>query len=107
MRGDRLKDLRQRRRLTQEQMASKLGVPRTTYAAYEQNHREPDDAMKIKIADFFDVTVDFLVGRKVNDDLTVAAHMDDNLTEEQKKNIHEFIEFQKARYRKEHQDKKD
>ncbi|WP_149315799.1 helix-turn-helix domain-containing protein [Lentilactobacillus buchneri] len=62
MRGDRLKDLRQGRRLTQEQMASKLDVPRTTYAAYEQNKREPDDAMKIKIADYFGVTVDYLVG---------------------------------------------
>jgi transcriptional regulator with XRE-family HTH domain len=59
--GDRLKKLRISKKLRQIDMAEKLGIARTTYAMYEQGMREPDyDTLK-KLADFFDVTVDYLL----------------------------------------------
>lgn len=63
MRIDRLKDLRTSKKLTQAEMADKLKIARTTYAAYEQGKREPDDDTKLKIANYFDVTVDYLLGK--------------------------------------------
>lgn len=61
--GDRLRQQRNRRKLTQEDVARRIGVARTTYAMYEQNSREPDNETLQKLADFFDVSIDYLLGR--------------------------------------------
>ncbi|NPC91182.1 helix-turn-helix transcriptional regulator [Bacillus sp. WMMC1349] len=53
--------LRKSKKITQEQMAEKIGVHRGTYANYERGHRQPDYDTLIKIADFFGVTIDYLL----------------------------------------------
>lgn len=58
---DRLIQLRKNKKLTQEQMAEKIGIHRGTYANYERGHRQPDYDTLLKIADFFDVTTDYLL----------------------------------------------
>ncbi|MCY1094111.1 helix-turn-helix transcriptional regulator [Bacillus safensis] len=58
---DRLIQLRKNKKLTQEQMAEKIGIHRGTYANYERGHRQPDYDTLLKIADFFEVTVDYLL----------------------------------------------
>lgn len=62
--SNRLKLLRTKRNITQAHFAKILGVARTTYAMYEQGQREPDFKTLIKIADYFDVTLDYLLGRE-------------------------------------------
>lgn len=66
MLGKRLKDLRTRTKLRQEDVATKIGIARTTYAMYEQNKREPDNETLQKLADYFDVSIDYLLGRNNN-----------------------------------------
>lgn len=105
--GDRLRYLRTQSQRTQADIAKYLGITRAAYSHFENGRNEPSGSTLVKLANYFDVTTDYLLGNKVDDNLTVAAHMDENLTYEQKKDIQEFIEFQKAQYRKEHQDKKD
>lgn len=61
--GDRLKELRQQKQLTQNEFASILGIGRTTLSHYELNNREPDFEILEKIANYFDVSIDYLVGR--------------------------------------------
>ena len=61
MLGDRLKKLREARKLTQDQVAQFLEISRGTYAHYEINKRKPDYDMLIRIADFFKVTTDYLL----------------------------------------------
>lgn len=61
----RLKELRKDRRLSQEEVAKKIGVGRTTYAMYEQGNRQPDNETLSKIADIFEVTTDYLIGREI------------------------------------------
>ncbi len=63
MLGDRLKEQRTKMKLRQEDVAIKLGIARTTYAMYEQGNREPDNDTLQKLADFFDVNIDYLLGR--------------------------------------------
>ncbi|AUJ59212.1 MULTISPECIES: helix-turn-helix domain-containing protein [Bacillus amyloliquefaciens group] len=58
---DRLIQLRKGKKLTQEQMAEKVGVHRGTYANYERGHRQPDYETLVKIADFFEVSIDYLL----------------------------------------------
>jgi transcriptional regulator with XRE-family HTH domain len=61
--GDRLTQLRKQAKMTQEQISKKLGIHRGTYANYEANKREPDYEILQKLADFFGVTTDYLLGR--------------------------------------------
>lgn len=59
----RLKSLRTQHRKTQQDMADMLGISRQGYAKYENNLGEPDNATLAKLADFFEVSTDYLLGR--------------------------------------------
>lgn len=63
MLGDRIANLRKRRGLSQYEMADRLGFSRGKLANYEQGSRQPDYETLQKIADFFEVTTDYLLGR--------------------------------------------
>lgn len=58
-----LKPLRKARQLTLVQIAEELKINPTTYSQWENEKREPDIKMMIKLADYFNVTLDFLLGR--------------------------------------------
>ena len=57
-----LKELREQRRLNQEGLAMRLSVSQSTISAYEVGDRTPDLETLIAIANFFDVSIDYLVG---------------------------------------------
>lgn len=59
----RLRTIRKRRKLTQRDLASKLNISQSTIALYETGARKPDPDTINKIADFFDVSTDYLLGR--------------------------------------------
>jgi HTH-type transcriptional regulator, competence development regulator len=61
---NKLIELRKAKKLRQEDIAKILGIARTTYAMYEQGNREPDFDTLNKIADYFEVSVDHLLGRE-------------------------------------------
>lgn len=59
----RLRLLRELRKLTQEELSNKLGVERTRYTKWENGVSEPSLMMLCKIADYFHVSTDYLLGR--------------------------------------------
>lgn len=59
---DRLSLLRTQKKMTQEDLANKIGIARTTYAMYEQGNRNPDYDTLQKLADVFGVTRAYLLG---------------------------------------------
>lgn len=61
--AERLKELRKERNLRQEQVAVALDVGMSTYCRYEQGKREPTASVLWRMADYYDVTVDYLLGR--------------------------------------------
>lgn len=61
--SERLKELRTERGITQKSVAQNLGISQTCYAGYEQGYREPDLKTLLKIADYFEVTTDYLLGK--------------------------------------------
>ena len=61
--GTRLTALRKQKKLLQADLANKIGIARATYGAYEQGTRQPDFDTLEKIADFFEVSTDYLLGR--------------------------------------------
>lgn len=61
--GNRIAFLREKRGLTQEELATSLGISRAALSHYEKNRREPDTETLSKVADLFHVSLDFLAGR--------------------------------------------
>ena len=62
----RLLKLRKNQKLTQEVLSNKLGFPQTTYSQYERGYRKPTTLKLLVIAQFYNVSMDYLVGRKNN-----------------------------------------
>lgn len=62
--GERLRMLRKQSRMTQQQVADRLRLHRTTYTKYETGVVAPDREAMLQLAELFGVTVDFLVGRE-------------------------------------------
>ncbi|MGH0830877.1 helix-turn-helix domain-containing protein [Bacillus pretiosus] len=64
MLGKKIAELRKNQKLSQYDLAERLGFSRGKLANYEQGQREPDyDTLK-KIADYFEVSTDYLLGRE-------------------------------------------
>lgn len=59
----RLKEIRTEKEKTQQEIANYLGITRPAYTAYESGNRQPDYETLQRLADFFNVTTDFLLGR--------------------------------------------
>lgn len=62
--GNTLKKLRLQKKMSQEDFAKMLGINRGTYAQYEIDRRTPDYETLKKIADFYHVSTDYLLGRE-------------------------------------------
>lgn len=60
---DMLKYYRQREKLSQSKLASKLGISASTISMYEVGKREPDFETEEKIADFFNIDLNTLRGK--------------------------------------------
>lgn len=60
---DRLIKLRKELNLTQEELAQKIGYTRTAISAWEIGRNEPSNADTIKLAEYFSVSTDYLLGK--------------------------------------------
>ena len=86
----RIKELRESKEISMREAARLLGMPYTTYVNYEKGLREPTSEVLIQIADFFGVSIDFLVGRKATGSNNNPTHYEgDNAIPQpaEKKNI--------------------
>lgn len=61
-----LKMLREDRHLLQKEVAETLGVDRTTYVKYENGNSEPSYEILVRIADYYNVSIDYLLNRKTS-----------------------------------------
>ena len=67
----RLKQLRTERGLSQLRLAMELSVSQHTISRYETGEREAGYAMLIRLADYFGVSVDYLLERTDNPDMNI------------------------------------
>jgi transcriptional regulator with XRE-family HTH domain len=96
--GPNLTRLRKKAKLTQEELANKIGVHRGTYANYEAGKREPDLKTLRKIADLHEVSVDYLIGHnhnptpvyEANEETKLSFHGRE-LTAEQMRQLRKYI----------------
>ncbi|EGS5727751.1 helix-turn-helix transcriptional regulator [Clostridium perfringens] len=114
MLNNRLKSLRNEKGVLQKDVAEYLKISTSAYGFYEQGKRIPDVETLNKLSDYYNVSIDYLLGKSnikesaediINDDiLTLALHnkngIDNELPEEAKKEIDDFIEYVKHKYKK-------
>lgn len=78
--GKRLRSLRKEKKLTQQDLASFINVTHVSISGYESGRRSPDTDTLQKLADFFNVTTDYLLGRsdiKNPEEITYAGIKND------------------------------
>jgi len=61
--SERITLLRKERKLKQRELAEEFGIKLRTYQGYEYGESYPEVAKLVAIADFFDVSLDYLAGR--------------------------------------------
>ena len=99
--GERLREIRKSKNLTQAQLAEMIGVGKTTITGYEQNNREPNVLNMIKIAKVLDVSCGELMGDIVPSSRTVARTSDEitllhkyrELNNEKKQYVHQTLDM--------------
>lgn len=77
-----LKLLREQKGLLQKEVAEAIGVNRTTYVKYERGDSEPSFQILNRLADYFTVSVDYLLGR--DDQQKKPTVEDDGLSDRQR-----------------------
>lgn len=61
--GQRIRDLRKQKRMSQTELAKSAGVSQTIVTAWETGKAEPSSSAVAKLSDIFNVTTDYLLGR--------------------------------------------
>ncbi len=98
--GTRLRELRNQRGLLQKEIAAHLGISQQGVARWEKGQTEPDLETVKKLAEYFNCTTDYLLGKSIvrNPIDTIAARHDgDEFTEEELEDIEKFKEFVKMK----------
>lgn len=63
MKGNRIKNLREERDMKQEDLAKVLSISPSAVGMYERDEREPNDEITLKLAEYFGVSTDYLLGK--------------------------------------------
>lgn len=102
--GERIADLRKHRGLSQYQLAKLLNIATSTLGMYETGKRKPNVEMLEQIAEFFNVSTDYLLGRDTKEDdekpLTrnqklIAYSIDPDISDEERQAIIEMVQAAK------------
>ena len=95
--GERLIDLRKDMGLTQKELSEQLFINYRTYSGYERNETEASDDFKIRLAKFYNVSVDYLLG--ISDNPHPIQNGDDyvrlpkRLSKSGRKELEQFLSF--------------
>ncbi|UOQ43389.1 helix-turn-helix domain-containing protein [Halobacillus salinarum] len=79
--GKRIKQLRENNNLSQKRVSEALGVSNVQLSRYESGSRQPDYETLKKIADYFEVSIDYLFGRSFNSKDDIVTEEFDSIKE--------------------------
>lgn len=113
--GRKLKELRLEKKINQSELGEMIGVSPSTVGMYERDQRFPDKDMLSKIADYFEVSVDYLLGRtdkrnlhteekpKLDEGVTTIAarriNINEDLPDDAIEKINEYIRLVELDYK--------
>lgn len=106
--GERLYDLRKNADLTQDALSSILNINKHSISSYERNKSEPSDELKILIANYFQVSVDYLLGLTDNPHPNKPFHnvliLPPNFPDDAKIELHHYADYLAHNYGKVYSD---
>lgn len=76
---DRIKRLREQKSMTQAELAKRLGITRASVNGWEMGLSVPSTQRLVELADIFDVSIDFLLGRKNSSSVSVTGLTDQDI----------------------------
>lgn len=95
--GERLLDLRKEAGLTQDDLANILSINKHSISSYERNINEPPDEIKIEMAKYFHVSVDYLLGITASptpyDNTKNYLRLPMDFPEEAKKELLHYVDY--------------
>lgn len=97
MLGERLLFLRKNAGLTQDELAEILKINKHSISSYERGKSEPPDVIKVEIAVYFNVSVDYLLGLTNDPNPNRVTHpvllLPDDFPESAKKSLRDYADF--------------
>lgn len=99
-------NVRKARHKTQKEVADYLGISRQAYSNYEAGKREPDFETLLKLGEYFDCSVDYLLGTKndptmkgevTDEDIKFALFGGGPVSDAQYEEVKQFVRFIKER----------
>lgn len=87
-----LKELRESKKITQAELGKALAISTSTIGMYEQGRRNPDPEMLKKIADYFNVSIDYLLGHKSDEYDKLSNENLPKLNKKDKKDISKILD---------------
>lgn len=100
MLGKRLKELRESKGITQQELANIMNLSQQTIGHYEVGRAKPDADTLNRFANFYRTSVDYILGRtNIKEPIeTIAAHHDgEDWTDEELEDIEKFKEFVRSK----------
>lgn len=101
--GERLKELRKKKKIKQDILAELLGLTKFTISGYEHNNCEPSDQNLVKMAKYFNISADYLLGL-IDDPCSYIRHEEEvvripsELPEEVKQSVRDYVAFLTSKY---------
>lgn len=90
--GERLKELRLKRKISQTDLAKHFNIARSTLSQYESNTRTPSDEMKLKFAEYYNVSIDYLLGNNDNTEIRLTDKDTKDIQKDLKKIMDDYRE---------------
>ena len=105
---ERLKELRKENGFKQEDIAFRLGISTSAYGYYEQGKTIPNAIAIEELADLYNVSTDYLLGRSIIRNpsamnKTIAAHQEGELSEKEVQELNDFVDYLYSKRDKEKQ----
>lgn len=98
--GERIKALREEQKINREKLAEKLDISYWALSKYETDERQPDYKTLILIANFFKVSIDYLLGRVTEPGRFFLDEALSGLSDEDRKEIMDFVSFLRKKNQK-------
>jgi len=95
--GERLRELRKAKKMKQEELGSCFGLSKAILSSYELGKSDPPDKIKIELARYFNISLDYLIGvideRVPYYNEKTFLKLPDNISDEEIKFITEYLEY--------------
>ena len=91
--GNRLVDLRERLDLKQKEVAGLLGISSQAYSQYEHDRREPDLETALRIAKFFNVSLEYLIAGEGITSEGIGRYLNEDFTSLPSEGINELLSY--------------